>query len=259
MQDLHFNFAALLTLAALVTGLIYAADALYFARRRREAGLDKPGAVVEFARSFFPVILFVLLLRSFVAEPFRIPSGSMIPSLLIGDFILVNKYEYGLRTPVGYYRFTEGRSPERGEVVVFRYPLDTSKDFIKRVVGLPGDRIAYRNKRLWVNGEPVAQRADGVFPIAGPQGGVVERYTETMGDRSYSIIINPRAVARDFEYVVPEGQYFMMGDNRDGSDDSRRWGTVPERNLVGRAFFIWMSWDSARKRPEWRRIGNSIE
>lgn len=259
MQDLHFNFAALLTLAALVTGVIYAVDALYFARRRRAAGIDKPGALVEFARSFFPVILFVLLLRSFVVEPFRIPSGSMIPSLLIGDFILVNKYEYGLRTPVGYYRFTEGRSPERGEVVVFRYPLDTRKDFIKRVIGLPGDRIAYRNKRLWVNGEAVTQRADGVFPIGGAQGGVVERYTETMGDHSYSIVINPRAPARDFEFVVPAGQYFMMGDNRDGSDDSRRWGTVPERNLVGRAFFIWMSWDGARKRPEWRRIGNSIE
>jgi signal peptidase I len=259
MQDLHFNFAALLTLAALITGVIYAIDALFFARQRREAGEERGNALVEFARSFFPVILVVLLLRSFLVEPFRIPSGSMIPSLLVGDFILVNKYTYGLRTPVGYLRFVEGRKPERGEVVVFRYPVDTSKDFIKRVVGLPGDRIVYRDKQLRVNGELVEQRPDGVFAVPGLPGGVVERYTETVGDHQYSIIINPMAAARDFDFTVPEGEYFMMGDNRDGSDDSRRWGSVPERNLVGRAFFIWMSWDGSRNRPDWGRIGNSIE
>ncbi|MGH8480885.1 MAG: signal peptidase I, partial [Nevskiaceae bacterium] len=205
-----------------------------------------------FCRSFFPVILLVLLLRSFLAEPFRIPSGSMRPTLLEGDFILVNKYTYGLRDPVFNLKFLGLGAPQRGDVVVFRYPLDPTKDFIKRVIGLPGDRVAYRNKQLTVNGEAMPQSADGVYTAGGPIP-VLYRFEEEIGPVQHRILVNPARPAEDFEFEVPEGHYFMMGDNRDGSDDSRRWGTVPERNLVGKAFFIWMSW------PNLSRVGDRIE
>ena len=262
-MKIDFDFAVLLTLLTLVTGLVWALDKWWLGPRRREAlapgAEDQPGGFVDFCRSFFPVILLVLLLRSFLAEPFRIPSGSMIPTLLVGDFILVNKYAYGLRDPVFHTKLLKLGEPQRGDVVVFRYPVDPSKDFIKRVIGLPGDQIAYRNKQLWVNGEPMPLDADGVYTAGGAAPGVVYRFEEALGPVTHHVIVNPARPAEDFEFEVPEGQYFMMGDNRDGSDDSRRWGTVPERNLVGKAFFIWMSWDASRFRPDWSRIGNRIE
>lgn len=258
LSDFHWDFAVILTLAALVTGVIYGIDAAFFARRRRESGSARGNWAVEFSRSFFPVIVVVLLLRSFAVEPFRIPSGSMIPSLLVGDFILVDKRAYGLRAPVGFWQLTEGGAPERGDVAVFRFPLDPSKDFIKRVVGLPGDHVVYRDKQLFINGERVPLEKAGVASVPGLPGGVVERYTETLGDRVHPILVNPDAPARNIDFTVPEGEYFVMGDNRDGSDDSRRWGTVPERNLVGRAFFIWMNWNAELGRPDFSRIGNTI-
>jgi signal peptidase I len=263
MSEVDLDFAVLLTLLTLVTGAIWALDRWWLGPRRRAAlpagAADAPGGLVDFGRSFFPVILAVLLLRSFLAEPFRIPSGSMIPTLLVGDFILVNKFAYGLRDPVFHRRFLAVGAPERGDVVVFRYPVDPRKDYIKRVVGLPGDHIAYRNKQLWVNGEPAPLDAAGVYTSAGSLPGVLYRFEEDLGAVRHHVIVNPARPAEDFEFEVPEGQYFMMGDNRDGSDDSRRWGTVPERHLVGKAFFIWMSWDGGRLRPDWSRIGNSIE
>lgn len=259
LSDLQWDFAALLTLAALITGLIYLIDAIWFARNRREQGREKANWAVEFSRSFFPVILIVLVLRSFIVEPFRIPSGSMVPTLLVGDFILVNKFSYGLRTPVGYWRITEGTPPQRGDVAVFRYPVDPTKDFIKRIVALPGDRVTYENKVLKVNGEPVERQRDGIIPVPELPGGIVERHLERLDGAEYRIIINPAAPARDVDFTVPEGEYFVMGDNRDGSDDSRRWGSVPERNLVGRAFLIWMHWDGSRGRPDFARIGTRIE
>jgi len=257
VTEVHFDFATLLTLLTLVTGAVWALDKWWLGPRRRATllpgGVDKPNAVVDFCRSFFPVILLVLLLRSFLAEPFRIPSGSMRPTLLEGDFILVNKYTYGLRDPVFNLRFLQVGQPRRGDVVVFRYPLDPTKDFIKRVIGLPGDRIVYRDKQLSVNGEPMPQAADGVYTAGGPAPGVLYRLEEEIGPVQHRILVNPARPAEDFQFDVPEGHYFMMGDNRDGSDDSRRWGTVPERNLVGRAFFIWMSW------PHLSRIGDRIQ
>jgi signal peptidase I len=263
MSEVHFDFATMLTLLTLVTGVVWALDKWWLGPRRRATlppdGLDKPGSLVDFCRSFFPVILLVLLLRSFLAEPFRIPSGSMIPTLLVGDFILVNKFAYGLRDPVFNFKFLKLGKPARGDVVVFRYPLDPTKDFIKRVIGLPGDRIAYRDKQLTVNGEAMPLSADGVYTASGSVPGVVYRFEEEIGPVHHRILVNPARPAEDFEFQVPEGHYFMMGDNRDGSDDSRRWGTVPERNLVGKAFFIWMSWDGERFRPELSRIGNRIQ
>ncbi len=257
-----WDFATILTLLTLVTGAVWALDTWRLGPRRRAAlppgAPDKPNAVVDFCRSFFPVILAVLLLRSFLAEPFRIPSGSMIPTLEVGDFILVNKYAYGLRDPVFHRKFVKFGLPQRGDVVVFRYPRDPTKDFIKRVIGVPGDRIVYRNKRLTVNGEAMPQSTDGVYTSPGSTHGVQFRMEEELGPVQHRILVNPARPAEDFEFEVPEGRYFMMGDNRDGSDDSRSWGTVPEQNLVGKAFFIWMSWNSERFRPEFSRIGDRI-
>ena len=260
MSDVHFDFAVLLTILTLVTGIGWVLDKLWLARRRRGRvdGGDKPGWIVDFCTSFFPVILAVLLLRSFVAEPFRIPSESMLPTLIKGDFILVNKFVYGLRDPVFHYRFFGGGEPKRGDVVVFRWPRDPSTDFIKRIVGVPGDKLRYHEKTLYVNGEVAKLDADGVYAAAGTSQDVRYRMRETLGSVEHHIVVDPNRPAEDFEFTVPEGQYFAMGDNRDGSFDSRGWGTVPEANLVGRAFFIWMSWDAANKRPFFSRIGTSI-
>lgn len=262
MNEFDFDFAVLLTVLTAVTGVIWALDRWWLGPPRRAAlgrGVaDRPGAIVDFGRSFFPVILLVLLLRSFLAEPFRIPSGSMIPTLTVGDFILVNKFAYGLREPLLNTKFLTVGEPQRGDVAVFRYPRDPSQDYIKRIIGLPGDRIAYRNKQLVVNGEPVPASADGVYTVSGSQSGVAYRFREDLGEVQHHIIVNPSRPADDFDFEVPEGEYFAMGDNRDGSSDSRVWGTVPERNLVGRAFFVWMSWDGERHLPAWSRIGHPI-
>lgn len=262
--DVHLDFATLLTIMTVLTGIGWALDQWWLGPKRRKGPSptadDKPGAVLEFARSFFPVIAFVLVLRSFIAEPFRIPSGSMLPTLLIGDFILVNKFAYGLRDPVFHFKFLDGAEPQRGDVVVFRWPLDPSKDFIKRVVGLPGDRLSYRDKVLSINGVVQPQQADGVYSLGESSlPGTQFRLSETLDTVEHRVLVNSARASDDFDYVVPEGEYFMMGDNRDGSDDSRRWGTVPARNLVGRAFFIWMSWDGERTMPAWSRIGTVID
>ena len=260
MSDVHFDFAVLLTLLTILTGIGWLIDWLWLSPRRRNAidGEDKPPWLIDFARSFFPVILAVLVLRSFVAEPFRIPSGSMIPTLLIGDFILVNKFAYGLRDPVFHKEFIEGGRPERGDIVVFRFPRDPSVDYIKRIVALPGDRIAYRDKLIFVNGEPYPQQPDGAYAASTTRTGAAYRLSEQIGDLEHHIIVDPERPSEQFEFVVPEGEYFAMGDNRDGSSDSRVWGPLSEKDLVGKAFFVWMSWDGAAGRPNWGRIGHSI-
>ncbi|WP_370300108.1 signal peptidase I [Abyssibacter sp.] len=255
-DDVHLDFAAILLILAAVTGAIYLLDVLLWARSRGPG--TKPSGPIEISRSFFPVILIVLVLRSFIAEPFRIPSGSMIPTLHIGDFILVNKFSYGLRLPVFHTEVIPLGLPERGDVVVFRYPEDPSKDFIKRIVGLPGDVIEYRGKVLSVNGEAVEIEPVGLYQSADPRHRYATEYQETLNGVEHGILVNPRAPAKDFRYTVPDGHYFAMGDNRDGSDDSRRWGPVPERNLVGKAMLIWMSWDGENNRPALSRIGDLI-
>lgn len=262
-KNLHFDFEAALLLFALITGLIWLLDRLLFARHRQpEPGQNKPKepALVEFARSFFPIVLAVLLLRSFLVEPFRIPSGSMLPTLHSGDFILVNKYNYGLRMPVLHTKFVDIGTPIRGDVAVFRFPPDPSKDFIKRIVGLPGDVISYRDKVLYVNGVPAEIQPVGVYhdPRVPQLSGALQ-LTENLDGVGHDILIMDRRPGRNLQIRVPEGHYFAMGDNRDGSDDSRRWGFVPDHNLVGRAFMIWMSWDMTRNRPVLSRIGKTIE
>lgn len=258
-----WDFAAILSLLVFVSGLIWAADSLLLAPRRRAKRSAADGAepnlplIVDYARSFFPIFVIVLLLRSFLVEPFRIPSSSMIPTLIIGDFILVNKFTYGIRIPVINHKIIELNSPQRGDVVVFRYPLDPATPFIKRVVGLPGDRIGYIDKQVYINGEAAARIPQGTF--VGVRSSVQYTgtmvYSEILGAAEHDILITPRAHSLDGEFEVPAGHYFVLGDNRDNSRDSRFWGYVPEENLVGKAFFIWLNWDRG---PDFKRVGTKI-
>lgn len=237
------DFASWLLLLSVFTGVLFALDKFWLEKRRKAAAGGKDPAkaswLVDFGRQFFPVIVAVFLLRAFVVEPFRIPSGSMIPTLRIGDFILVNRFAYGLRCPVGDCTLVERAKPQRGDVVVFRYPVDPKMDFIKRVIGTPGDTIHYQNKQLTVNGTVAPLVAKGSF-----EGGPIQLFSEDYMGVVHDTLQNPDRPVQDFEFVVPAGEYFMMGDNRDGSSDSRYWGPVPEANLKGRAFFIWMSYDA---------------
>ncbi len=286
------NFALILFLLLVVTFVAWLADRLAFRPRRRRAAQaalaefdrgpagrirasageaavaaereklraarERQPVWLEYTAGLFPVIAVVFLLRSFVAEPFKIPSESMLPTLFVGDLILVNKYSYGLRLPVIHTKVAELGAPRRGDVVVFRFPPDPSVDYIKRVVGLPGDKISYENNRLTINGNPVPLAADGDFEDR-RRLAVYRQYSEKIGDIAHKVLteldkpsdIQPvmrfphfdqcRYVSRGVTCTVPPGHYFMMGDNRDNSLDSRFWGFVPEQNIVGRAFFIWMN------------------
>ncbi|MGH8454201.1 MAG: signal peptidase I, partial [Nevskiales bacterium] len=212
MNEIYFNFSAALVLMTAITGLVYLLDVLWWGRRRAALTLPgfsvpKPNSVVEFCRSFFPVILIVLLLRSFVVEPFRIPSGSMLPTLSVGDFILVNKYRYGLRLPVLHGRLLELGEPQRGDVVVFRYPPDPAKDYIKRVVGLPGDEIRYEDKTLYINNRRVA--TDDMALYTGYGAGVLGvptlEMTESLGEVQHQILVVPRRLEPDLRKHIPPG------------------------------------------------------
>lgn len=257
---MSFDFSALLVLLTVVSGLIWLLDTVFFAPARerqaksaeraeegeKQQRVDSPPMLVDYARSFFPVFLIVLILRSFIIEPFRIPSASMMPTLLIGDFILVNKYDYGVRLPVINTEIIEMGKPEHGDIAVFRYPRDPDTPYIKRIIGLPGDHITYQDKQLYINGKLMEQKTLGRYHVEGVNGemnGAILRREDLLG-LEHKILIDPSRAGFKVDSVVPEGHYFVMGDNRDHSSDSRFWGFVPEGNLVGKAFFIWMSWDS---------------
>ena len=247
------NFPLMLVLSTAITGLIWLVD-IYLLRPKRIYAADavrkhiqketedaiervmKEPLVVEYSISFFPVLLFVLVLRSFLAEPFQIPTGSMIPTLKIGDFILVNKFAYGIRLPVIGTKIIEVGDPQNGEVMVF-IPPHEDEYFIKRVVGIPGDRVRYEDKTLYINGEVQPQRFVAELPPNSPRYRVIE---ETLGGVSHLIHLDMHMRLREGEWVVPEGHYFMMGDNRDKSNDSRYWGLVSEQEIVGQAFAIWL-------------------
>lgn len=263
---MNINFPLVLVVLTTAAGLIWLIDARFF-RPARLARYEEQGArkspedaadsedpdqpwLAEISRSFFPILLVVLLLRSFLVEPFQIPSGSMLPTLEVGDFILVNKFAYGLRLPVVHYEFLSVDDPERGDIMVFRYPVDPSINYIKRVVGTPGDRIRYEDKRLYVNGERV--ETDFVARLANE-----DLLEETLGDTRHQLLhTHGRSDVRaEGEWVVPENHYFVMGDNRDNSRDSRYWGLVPEDHVVGEAFAIWMHWESLTSLPSFERVG----
>lgn len=266
------TFALILFSLLLLTGVIWLLDR-FMLRGKRPAGVTEPWWV-EYAKSFFPVILIVFVLRSFLVEPFKIPSGSMIPTLHVGDFILVNRYTYGLRLPIVNKKFVEINQPQRGDVMVFHYPEDPSVDYIKRVVGLPGDVLVYRNKRLSINGKEQELQRDGEYNYveSGLRMAYTNRYKENLSGRIHSVLLNPEMpqvhlgnvgnfpLQEQCSYselevrcTVPAGHYFMMGDNRDNSRDSRYWGFVPDELIVGKAFFIWMNFS------ELNRVGLSIE
>lgn len=257
------DFAFILFVALIVTGAISLWDRLFrrSARRIVAGQAKKDPWLIEYSKAFFPVILVVFLLRSFIVEPFRIPSGSMLPNLHIGDFILVNKFKYGIRLPVINKKVIDISSPGRGDIMVFRFPHDPSINFIKRVVGLPGDKIEYKDKKVYINGEPAPLEAKGEVDLQKISqkkyaGG---RFVEILGTNSHEIIVDPNKRTTETSYAVPEGHYFVMGDNRDHSNDSRYWGFVPEKNIIGRAFFIWFSWDLEGSGDlAWERIGNTV-
>ncbi len=266
------GFAAVLFLAVAITGVIWLFDSVALKKKRAE-GSSEP-ILVEMAKSFFPVILIVFLLRSFLFEPFKIPSGSMVPTLLVGDFILVNKFTYGVRIPVINKKVVEINLPTRGDVMVFRYPEQPSKDFIKRVVGLPGDKVNYRNKQITINGKEQKLEKTGIFTetenLALRQ---FDMFKESFDDKAHQTVQDPRypsmnfgSVRPDFPFkkncayneegmtcTVPDGHYFMMGDSRDNSDDGRYWGFVPEENIVGKAVLVWMNFSALK------RVGTKIE
>ena len=267
------DFSTFMALIVVVSGAIWAVDSWVLAPRRRPAGaastvggedavrLPPKPAVVEYARSFFPVFLAVFLIRSFVIEPFRIPSGSMMPTLLIGDFIAVNKFSYGIRLPVSNRKVLDVGEPERGDVVVFRYPVDGETIFIKRIVGLPGDSVRYdREKRLYINGVETGRSAPEIYEGTGSGSHMTgsRQRIEALGEHIHAVLYRPGQPTVEGEWVVPEGQYFVLGDNRDKSHDSRFWGYVPEENLVGPASIVWMNWDWGHG-VDFGRIGTSID
>ncbi len=274
---MNIDFAAVLVVLAVVTGGIWILDAWVLEPRRVRGGATPAVAIklpwyVDLSKSFFPVILAVLVLRSFVVEPFRIPSESMLPTLLNGDFILVNKFSYGLRLPVLNTKLIGNGQPARGDVVVFRYPREPSVAYIKRVIGLPGDRLEYRDKQLLINGQPAALT---LLPDDPADPGY-QQFDERLNEVNHHIQVSAAGrwglaglwpglqLRREadgkvaWEYQVPAGQYFVMGDNRDNSSDSRVWGPLPEENLIGKAFFIWMNLDCITFNGHCGRIGNSI-
>jgi signal peptidase I len=257
---MNFNFELILFYLTLGCGVIYLIDCLFWAKKRKNANKKMP-LIIDYARAFFPVLLLVFLIRSFLFEPFRIPSGSLKPTLEIGDFILVNKFHYGVRLPVVHKKIFDFDEPQRGDIVVFRWPPDPSLDFIKRIVGVPGDHISYINKTLYINGEKLPQTFVENTTDNDESGysWKVEKNMEDLLGVKHEIYKAPSKPSEDFkDIVVPEGMYFAMGDNRDDSADSRYWGFVPEANIVGKASFIWMSWNGNDYSVRWKRLGTKI-
>jgi len=263
---MSFDIELFLVVGSLVSGLVWLTDILFLQKLRSGGEPEKENEkaaepwYVEYSKSFFPVLIIVLVLRSFVAEPFRIPSGSMMPTLLVGDFILVNKFSYGLRLPVLHTRVTTGDAPERGDVIVFRYPKNPSVDYIKRIVGLPGDHVAYYNKQLFINGHAAGQVVEDEYINIDPQQARPGQLyiEEDLSSIKHDMLIDENRLSIEGEYVVPPGSFFVMGDNRDNSNDSRFWGVVPEENLVGKAFMVWMNWDFSGNSLDLSRVGNRI-
>lgn len=252
---MDFNFPLILVCAVLVTGIVVLIDKLYL-RAKRKPDATEP-ALVDFSRSFFPVLLLVLLLRSFLLEPFKIPSTSMVPTLLVGDFIVVNKYTYGLRLPVTNTKILNISQPKRGDVMVF-FPPNDDRYFIKRVIGVPGDEVRYIDRVVYINGVAMKQDLLAAEPPDSPATFIL---SEDLGEGQRHLMqkrLMPSNLILPYAYKVPAGHYFMMGDNRDNSSDSRVWGAVPEDRIVGRAFAIWMHWDKFWSLPKFDRIGKII-
>ena len=275
------NLPLILTLAVLITGLVWLFDALVLSRPRKAkvaavenqfSGMSleteqqknafadamsvaaREPILVEYSKSFFPVLFIVFFLRSFLVEPFQIPSGSMIPTLEVGDFILVNKFAYGVRAPVLNTEIIPIGKPERGDVMVFFPPHQPETYYIKRVIGLPGDHISYNNHVLTINGKVIEEKLVAELPAGAP---VLRMVKETIDDKEFTAYkhIQPSRLSVQGSWIVPEGQYFMMGDNRDNSLDSREWGFASEDMIVGKAFAVWMHWEKFLSIPSFDHVG----
>lgn len=249
------NFALILVVLSFISGIIYLLDILIWSKKRTPE--QKPNKIIEYSRSFFPIFFLVLLLRSFLIEPFRIPSSSLEPTLLVGDFLAVNKFAYGFRLPVWEKKVIPVANPKTGQIAVFRWPPDPSYDYIKRVIGVPGDKVSYHNKLLTINGKPMPQTFIE-YTTDESSGKTVAKYRENLNGIIHDIYVRPEVAAEDFDIEVPAGQYFMMGDNRDDSADSRFWGFVADNYLRGRAFIVWMSWNGKTDSIRWSKIGRMI-
>lgn len=254
------NFPVSLTLLMLVSGTIVLIDLLFFSRRRKQQQKN-PNVIVRDAREFFPVLLLVWVIRSFLFQPYHVPTGSLEPTIMPGDFIAVKQYSYGLRFPIGNYKLVNTGEPKVGQIALLYYPVNPAMVFVKRVIGVPGDHIVYRKKVLYINGVEAKQKylstGEDVEPGQAPI--FVERREEDLNGVKHQIFVQPTGgLTQDFDLIVPPGNYFMMGDNRDDSDDSRVWGFVPEQNLIGQAFRIIISWDPFNHRMVWDRTGKAI-
>ncbi len=287
---MDFDIALVLVSLTFVSGIILVMDKVLWEKSRRmkqSAEVAKKGqdirdqerdalladpVIVDYAKSLFPIFFIVLVLRSFIFEPFRIPSQSMMPNLWVGDFILVNKFSYGVRLPVLNNEIIDTGKPKNGDVAVFRYPVNPSINFIKRVIGIPGDHVVYRNKVLYINDQIIPQKMLGFYKGEGSgvkMNGALYKNEDLLGVK-HDILLTPNKPNMshmffslflnngEIDLVVPQGNYFVMGDNRDESHDSRFWGLVPEGNLVGKAFMIWFNWDVGQG-LFWERIGQSID
>jgi len=275
---MNWDLAAFLVILIAISLVLWLYDIFFLMSRRNQlkermsselrteeeiTEATRPPFLVDLARSLLPIFIIVLMLRSFLIEPFRIPSGSMMPTLLVGDFILVNKFTYGIRLPVINHKIIPISEPKRGDVVVFRYPEDPKIPYIKRVVGLPGDHVVYHiaNKMLYINDEPIPQKIVGSYQGVGEGSGMTgaDEKIENLQGVEHSILLyqgrNFNVAMPYMDMTIPPRHYFVLGDNRDNSRDSRFWGTVPEENLIGKAFLIWMNWDRGINSE---RIGQSI-
>ena len=259
---IDYNFAFFLTTVTFLSGVIALLDLLFLRKKRLAKGAKEP-LIVDYARSFFPVLLLVWVIRSFIAQPYRVPTGSLEPTVLPGDFMVVSQFSYGIRLPVINTKIIEVGEPKRGDIALFRWPVNPSVIFVKRVIGLPGDHVVYKQKTLYINGAKMEQKLVGdSFDFEPGSGGYkypAYEKTENLMGIHHSILIREHGNENmETDVIVPPGHYFMMGDNRDDSDDSRVWGFVPEGNLVGKAQLIWLSWDSDAHMPRWNRIGRVV-
>lgn len=266
---MYLDFLNILSLITIFVGVICLVDIIMRARKpKKNFGLQekekqkiKHPIIIEYARSFFPVLLIVLLIRAFLFQPYRVPTGSLEPTIIPGDMILVNQYDYGFRVPIWNAKLIHVGRPKIGQIALFRWPVNPSITFVKRVVGIPGDHISYINKVLYINGKKQTQKFVGnsLEIGTGTQASKVKKYEENLNGVKHFIILRPDQPAQNFKnLIVPKGKYLMIGDNRDDSDDSRSWGFVPAKNFIGKALFVWMSWDSQKYRVRWDRIGKGL-
>lgn len=256
-----FDFLNILALLAVFTGAVTLVDWLMHRRKRQIVVARKPPLLVEYSRSFFPVFLIVVAIRAFVFQPYRVPTGSLEPTVIPGDLIFVTQYNYGIKLPLWEATILPTGKPQRGQIALFRWPVNPKLTFVKRVIGVPGDHISYQHKVFTINGKTAKQQYLGKFDeiMQGGETQTVRRYAENLNGLKHDILANPNASANDFnDLVVPEGMYFMVGDNRDDSDDSRSWGFVPESYFIGKAQFVWFNVQLNPFAVHWKRIGTKL-